>query len=108
MPSRNPKLREHAAAKPTADELVTSRDRLNRVTTDFLKIEVEIGLTFLKIARETRDASRSLRNRKAARKAYDTLRKLSPRVELTIADDSFLQEKLTQMNAELQALGETF
>ena len=35
------------------DELLASREQMNRVSTEFLKVDLKTALTFVKIARQT-------------------------------------------------------
>ena len=75
-------MRGHAAPKPTVDDLLASRERMNRASAEFLKIDLETALTFVKIARQSRDDVRKKRNCKAARRAYETVLRLINKVEL--------------------------
>jgi hypothetical protein len=97
-----------AAAKPTVDELLASRDRMNRASAEFLKIDLQTALTFVRIARQTNDEYRKKRNRSAARKAYETVSKLSGKVDLGIEDRWTLRRGLAQLKTDLERLGETF
>jgi len=98
----------YAAVKPTVDEFIGARERMNRVSTEFLKIDLETALTFVKIARQTRDDVRKQRNCRAARRAYETVRQLANKVVLNGDDAQLLARHLTQLRSELEALGETF
>lgn len=98
----------HAAARPTVDELLASRERMNRASSEFLKIDLETALTFLKIARDTNDRARKERNCRAARKAYDTVAKLVAKVKLNSEDERIVTEGLQKLQKELEALGAQF
>ena len=90
------------------DELLAGRERLNRVSADFLKVDLETALTFVKIARETRDASRRNRNLRAARKAYDTVHAFVRKIALEAQESQVIHGRMTRLKSELEALGETF
>jgi hypothetical protein len=98
----------HAARKPTVDELLATRDRMNRASADFIKIDVETALTFAKIARDADNATRRTRNQRAARKAYDTILKLLSKVDWTAEDGRVVEKGLDRLKAELKMLGEIF
>ena len=107
LPKRT-RTRGHPAAAPTVDELLATRDRMNRANAEFLKIDTETALTFIQIARQTDNNSKRQPNRRAARRAYDTARKLMPKVDLTVEDIHLLMGRLDQLRLELKALGESF
>jgi hypothetical protein len=98
----------YAAPKPTIYELLASRERMNRVSVDFLKIDLEIALTFARIAGQTRENSRRKGNCRSARRAYDNVVNLIQKVDLNSGDCQALQRKLAQLKTELEALGERF
>ena len=108
MVTAKQRMKGHAAAKPTMDELLATRERMNRASLQFLKIDLETALTFAKIARETSDEWRMKRNRQAARKAYDTMMHLVPKVDVNADDRRVLSRGLVQLKSELSALGEIF
>lgn len=95
-----------AAPRPTVDELLAKKKEFNRVSIDFLKIDVATALTFAGIARETEDAVKKQRNQRAARKAYDSIHKLSKGVNLTGDDARILASNLARLKSELRTLGE--
>jgi len=106
--SRKQRTTGHAAPKPTADEYLAWRERLNRASADFLKIDLQTALTFLNSARNTTDFDRQKRNREAARRAYDTVARLMERVNLNERDARTIVVGLEQLRSELQELGEVF
>jgi hypothetical protein len=61
MKSQKQQMRGHAAARPRFDELLASRERMNRVSVDFLKVDLETALTFITIAKQTHDRTRKMR-----------------------------------------------
>ena len=79
---------------------------MNRARADFLKIDVETALTFLRSARQTSDVARKKRNCNAARRAYGTVTKLMERVTLSEEDVRTLVVGLEQLRSELEELGE--
>ena len=101
-------MKVRLAAQPTADQLLASRERMNRAATEFLKIDLETALTFLNIARQAHDSARKERNRRAARKAYDTVIKLIGKVELNDLDRQTVTDGLLQLRRELETMGEQF
>ena len=96
----------HAAPKPTVDEILASIARHNKTSTDFLKAEIETGLTLAGIARAAGNSEERERNRRAARKAYDTVVRLVERVELTDRDTKVLGRNLARLKSDLRGLGE--
>jgi hypothetical protein len=104
-----PRLRGHAAPKPTVDEFLAARSRLTRVSTDFLTADLNTALTFTQIALQgDDDGVKKQRNRKAARKAYDTVHGLIDRVEVSDEDAKALRRNLERLKSELVKLGEIF
>ena len=98
----------HAAPKPTLDEMLITRQETNRVRAQFLKTDLQAGLTFVKVAHQTGDDSQKRRSLQAARRVYDTVTSLALKVHLTADDSQELERGLAHLKAELQALGETF
>ena len=110
MPKKRRRNKEpkYAAPKPTIDELLASRSRLNRVSADFLKVDIETALTFASLALQTGNSEKKQRNCRAARKAYDTVVSLIDRVTLDQNDAQFLSRNLRRLKSELVQLGEVF
>lgn len=94
----------HPAAKPTVDELLASREQLNRASAEFLKIDLQTALTFVRIARQTNDGVQKKRNCLAARKAYETVVRLVRKIQLSAEDLRFIEQTLEQLQSELEAL----
>jgi len=88
------------------DELLASREQMNRVSTEFLKLDLETALTFVKIARQTNDHLQRERNCRAAWKAYDTVAKLAKKVDLNTENGRAIRLGLARLRAELEELGE--
>ncbi len=77
---------------------------LPRIGRDFLVTELKIGLNFARLALNDRvNLDRHLRN---ARKAYDSFLRFRPRVDLTDAEGTELQDLADQLKQALRDLGE--
>ena len=82
---------------------------LNANGIEFLKTDLETGLTFASIAVNAgNDLGKKRRNQANARKAYDTVLAWSRRLVLTKADAHQIEEKLGKLQAILRSLGEEF
>ena len=95
----------HPAGRPTIDELLATRARMNQASAEFLKIDIQTALTFAKIARQTFDNTRKDRSTSAAKKAYDTILRLAKKIDLSKNDQRLVTEGLALLRSELQALG---
>ena len=103
--------RSHAGSVPPAADKPTLAEqgkRYNQVSTDFLKVDLQTALTFAGIALETNNATKKKRNQESARKAYDTVLRLLPNVELDEGDAQSVRTNLQRLKSELQLLGEVF
>jgi hypothetical protein len=115
MPSKRPrpnrsvpaKERGHAAPRPTVDEILASQSRFKKVSTDFLKIELDMALTFTELALQTQDRQKKERNRQAARKAYETVVHLMDRVPLSEDEANIFKKNLERLRFDLVELGES-
>jgi hypothetical protein len=97
------------ARKPSIDEILTAASELNRTSTDFLKIDLQTALTFSRIALENNtDNEKRRRNRRNARRGYDTIIRLIKRVSLSDGDAKFMSYNLERLKSELRQLGEVF
>ena len=105
LSSRNPPL---TVAKPTAADVARLEQQFNRTGTDFLKIDVATGLTFAQTALSTDDLTKKQRNRRSARKAYDTVLRMAKKVTLQEQDAKELEYGLSKLKADLIQLGEQF
>lgn len=94
--------------KRTTDEVLATRQSLNRISTDFLKVDIQTAFTFTRIALQTEDPVRKRRNRRSARTAYDTVLRLMGKIQLSESDARVLDSKLKRLKSELRELGETF
>lgn len=80
---------------------------LHRQGAKFLFADIETGLAFCEIAASSdRDKKTRQRNRGNARKAYDTVLKLSEKLALTSEEKIVFDEKIVALKRALQALGE--
>lgn len=98
----------YVAPKPTMDEILGSREQVAKASAQFLKVDLDTAKTFLQIARQTDNPARKERNRRAARKAYDTMVRFMERVKLKDEDLRILVPGLEQLRSELEGIGETF
>jgi len=89
------------------DELLATRNRLNRASADFLKVDVQTALTFTGIALQATDPVKRQRNQRSARNAYDTVLRLIGKVQLSESDARVLGSNLERLKSELRELGET-
>lgn len=93
------------ATLPSLEDLA---ERLDRVQTDFLKIEISLGQTFSGIALDTKDPETRSRNQRAARKAFDTALRFLDRVGPSGDETRLLEKNLLLLRLQLARLGETF
>lgn len=81
---------------------------LNATAVGVLKTDLDTGLTFARIAENATDARKKRRNRKNARKAYDSIVDYEKRLELTAEERRDIGEKLGRLKSALIRLGERF
>lgn len=98
----------YAAPRPTLTDMLALEKQFNRTGTDFLKVDLATAFTFVANARNTYDPEKRHRNQKSARRAYDTVLKMSTRVALSDADATELKQNLRQLKSELDEMGEVF
>jgi hypothetical protein len=91
-----------------SEQLTDTGRQLNATHADFLRVDVETALTFSGLALETDNNEKRQRNRKNARKAYDTILRLGKNVTLTPAQAKHMQEKISRLKRELELLGDKF
>lgn len=89
-------------------DLEKTGKEFNRAGTDFLKVDVATALTFAHNALTADDPFKKARNQKSARKAYDTVLRMSQKISLTDEDANELKAGLQQLKANLAKLGEVF
>lgn len=76
----------------------------NAVLFEFLKVDLELAMTFVEIAMSPTSAERTARCRAAARKAYDTVLRMMNRAKLSKAEAAEIQERLAKLESVLSAL----
>ena len=79
---------------------------MENVGIEFLRAEALAGLTFSKIALQSRYQEKKDRNRAKARKAYDTLLRYMPRDNATLESWEEIRAKVAELHSLLQQLGE--
>ncbi len=84
------------------------RERTNRSGIDFLFIDLDVANTLLDIAEGTRNEETARRNQNNARKAYDTLLRLLPKLRPNKQERQELDRKLSLLRDRLQTVGEQF
>jgi hypothetical protein len=98
----------YQSALAEINQIHDTRDELDRKSADFLKVDIETALTFSRIALQSNDPDRKQRNRKNARKGYDTILRFLPKVPLETEDRDYLSTQMQELKANLQNLGEEF
>jgi hypothetical protein len=73
----------------------------------FVRIELDLAKTFVAISKSS-EQTRSLRNRKNARTAFDTVVHFWGKVQLSPEQDTEIRQKLTTLKEQLRQLGESF
>ena len=90
------------------DNSALGRD-LNANAAEFLKVDLEIGLTFANIAlHATKNLPKRNRNQTRARQAYDTVSNMSKKLNLTQETRVEIHRQLDRLRTALQELGESF
>ena len=69
-----------------------------------IKVEIETGRTFARVALDSPDPKKVARNAANARKAYDTARAWAEKTFLSAADSKEIYDGLGQLRAELAKL----
>jgi hypothetical protein len=99
-PSVRAKLTDEMARAP---KLIR---RAQQLSIDFLKVELETGLTFASVARTSADPPHKEQARSRALEAYDTLLQQLPKVNASIVEKQRSEEKLKQLEQALKQLEE--
>ena len=73
---------------------------------DFLRAEIRLGLTMSQIAREAVYDDKRGRSRANARKAYDTVIRLIPKIAPTAKEENEIKRGLAQLKSALRQIGE--
>ena len=77
------------------------------VTANFLKNELQTGITFADLALTARHEDRRERNKANARKAYDTALRFMSTGSPTPKITAEMEDRLEHLRAQLKKLGET-
>jgi hypothetical protein len=80
----------------------------HRATLSFVHTEFDTAETFADIARSSKDATKTERNRKNARKGYDTALRFLATIVVGPDEMPGVQQRLDEVRGKLRALGETF
>jgi hypothetical protein len=83
-------------------------DDANRIGTRFLITDLGLAFTFLKVAHTSHSEETQRRNHKNARRAYDAVLTLLPKLKMNEAERKTIDEKLALLKTNLEALGEEF
>ena len=95
-------------ATPTVADLERLGKQSNRAGAAFLKADISTALTFSENALNADNPKNRERNQRSARKAYDTVLRLSKKVTLPDEDARKLQAGMRSLKAKLIRLGEQF
>ncbi len=80
----------------------------NRAKVNFIMTDLDVAITFAKIARESTDQEKVIRNRQNARKGYDAVVHFLSTASLTPMGQKTIKEKLEWLKSALSSLGESF
>jgi uncharacterized protein YicC (UPF0701 family) len=97
-----------AGNKKLIQQLTAIGEQLNATNADFLKIDVETALTFSGLALQTDNREKRDRNRKNARKAYDSILRLWDGVTFTPSQEGYIHEMMSRLKDDLEFLGDKF
>jgi hypothetical protein len=108
MPARKRRYGHAAYEDPESqiEQIHAARERMDRASVDFLKVDLQTALTFTGIALSSSDVVRKRRNCLAARKAYDVIQRLLKTVPLSDTQTRALNRDLRRLESELKSLGE--
>ena len=84
----------------------TRHDDYHQSGIQFVNVELDTGLTFLRIALGAKGRGKINRNRVNARKAYDSALHFLANVSLNKEEMRLVQEKLASLKSGLEKLGE--
>jgi|KBSMisStandDraft_5_1062788.scaffolds.fasta_scaffold01135_18 hypothetical protein len=71
---------------------------------EFLRTELRVGLTAVKIAQTAKDEAKRNRHRRNAQEAYEAILRFLPKLTLTSREGDEVQSDLATLKAELQKL----
>jgi hypothetical protein len=95
--------------KIPVDRNLDLREHLNRNSYQLLKVDIEAGLTFARIAvGAERESDKRTRNQRNGRAAYDSVQHLRKHVSMTTEQEQKLDSALAELRTALEGLGENF
>ena len=87
----------------------TVQNRLERTRFTFFITDIELAMTLVRIAADSeKNPEKKARNQENARRAYDTILRLSASAVLSDEQRAEVDEKLGQLKSSLQGIGERF
>lgn len=87
----------------------TIQNRLERTGFTFLITDIDLAMTLVGIAADAgNDPEKKARNQENARRAYDTVLRLSTSAVLSDEERTEVDEKLRQLKSSLEGIGERF
>ncbi len=93
----------------TTPDFYAVEKNANAARVKALMADLAAGLAFAKIASErTADSTKRERNRRNARKAYDSVVKFAKRASLASTEERALNDGLAKLKSALEQLGDTF
>ena len=96
--------RQNVAGLTRAREL---QSKLNDRKLDLIKADLDTAYTFASMARETNDQNKKIRNRKNARKGYNSILHFLSTAKLAHRETDAIYEGIAQLRCALIELGET-
>jgi hypothetical protein len=102
---KGPPLERH---KSLVHDLSDTGRESNQANVNFLKIDVETALTFTRLALRSDSAEKRKRNLQHARKAYNTIQRLSHHVTFTADEEAYMRDMMAILKNNLETLGEKF
>ncbi|HEY1578677.1 MAG TPA: hypothetical protein VGF82_16535 [Terracidiphilus sp.] len=77
----------------------------NQIGVDFLRTDLDAGLTFVSVAKTTTCLETRARNFSKALKAYETVLRFLPRVTPSVGEQTEIMSKLEDLRADLERAG---
>jgi hypothetical protein len=84
------------------------RERANQNGIDFLFIDLDLADTFMDVAEASQSEETARRNHRNARKAYEAVMRLLPKLRPDLQERQDLNRKLGLLKSRLQAIGQRF
>ena len=85
-----------------------STGRSSNPGVNFLLVDLDTALTFMDVAHSTHLPETATRNHDNARRAYETVRRLLPRVGADAVQQQTIREKLAYLRTRLETVGQQF